>query len=279
MYYYIFDSFLNAPAYEKYVQDINAALNDLTVQGERARISPVRRLPDIMRDASSKKIETVVMIGNEESFSKAIEYALQYNFTLGYFPVAPNDELGIELGVATPDAAARALSARRIEELYPLSINNTYFITRVRAKINEPKKKGFFSFLGSRVHTKNVRMLFDENYFVSGEFEELTIYNTTSESENPLVSTREIEATDQTFEVAFTARLPKYKEIQRRGNVTKDEYKKMSPYNLLRAKKVEVLAPQHLEFTASGEVVAQVPCVITAAPKKIRIIVGRNAKF
>lgn len=279
MYYYIFDSFLNAPAYEKYVQDINAALNDLTVQGERARISPVRRLPDIMRDAYAKKIETVVMIGNEESFSKAIEYALQYNFTLGYFPVAPEDEFATELGVGTPDAAARALSARRIEELYPLSINNTYFITQVRAKINEPKKKGLFSFLGNRKHTQDVRMLFDENYFVSGEFEELTIYNTRSESENPLVSKRKIEATDQTFEVAFTARLPKYKEIQRRANVTKDEYRKMSPYNLLRAKKIEILAPQHLEFTASGEVVAQVPCVIMAAPKKIKIIVGRNAKF
>lgn len=280
MYYYIFDSFLNAPAYEKYVQDINAALNDLTVQGERARISPVRRLPDIMRDASSKKIETVVMIGNEESFSKAIEYALHYNFTLGYFPVAPDDELGIELGVATPDAAAHALSARRIEELYPLAINSTYFITRVRARINEPqRKKGFFSFLKSSARTEDVRMLFDENYFVSGKFEELTIYNTRSESENPLVSKRKIEASDQTFEVAFTARLPKYKEMKNRGYISKDDYKKMSPYNLLRAKKVEVLAPQGLEFTASGEVIAQTPCVITAAPKKIKIIAGRNAKF
>jgi Fe-S oxidoreductase len=280
MYYYIFDSFLNAPAYEKYVQDINAALNDLTVQGERARISPVRRLPDIMRDASAKKIETVVMIGNEESFSKAIEYALQYNFTLGYFPVAPDDELGIELGVSTPEAASRALSARRIEELYPLSINNTYFITRVRARINEEKKKkGFFSFLGSRSHATDVRMLFDENYFVSGEFEELTIYNTRSDSENPLVSKKKIEATDQSFEVAFTARLPKYKDMRHRGNISKDDYRKMSPYNLLRAHKVEVLSPQDLEFTASGQVVAQVPCVVTAAQKKIRIIAGKNARF
>ncbi len=282
MYYYIFDSFLNAPAYEKYVQDINAALNDLTVQGERARISPVRRLPDIMRDAYAKKIDTIVMIGNEESFSKAIEYALKYNFTLGYFPVAPDDELAADLGVATPDAAARALSARRIEELYPLAINDTYFITRVHARINEEKKKkGMFSFLGQRKHTQDVRMLLDENYFVSGEFEDLTIYNLRSDSENPLVSKREIEATDQMFEVAFTARLPKYKEMRDRGsgNISKDDYRKMSPYNLLRSRKVEILAPQGMEFLASGNVIAQVPCVITSAPQKIRIIAGRNAKF
>jgi len=278
MYYYIFDSFLNNPQYEKQVQDINASLNELTVQGERARVSPVRRLPDIMRDAFSKKIETIVMIGNETSLAAAVPFALHYNFILGYFPIDPEDALGKQLGVDTPQNAGRALAARRIEQIYPLSVNNEYFLTRIDAQISSAKR-GFFSFLRGGGEAAPVKILFDENFFVSGDFEELTIFNTPSESSNPLVSSKRISPSDRVFEVAFKARLPKFRTMKERTGIDRNVYKDMSPYNLLKASKIEIVEPHGLNFVYGSSVISKAPCVVTAAEQKLKLIVGRNREF
>ncbi|MFC1641054.1 hypothetical protein ACFL2D_03320 [Patescibacteria group bacterium] len=277
MYYYIFDDYLNNPENEQHVQDINAILNDLTVQGERGRISPVRRLQDIMRDAHAKKIETVVMVGNEDSISKAIGYALDYDFTLGYVPADPDDVLGAQLGINSPREAGHALSARVIEELYPIQVNDKFFITEIRAQIGEKQsEKGFFSRFSGAPAAQDIRILFDENYFVSGDFEELTIYNTKGESDNPLVTTERINPDDQVFEVAFKTALPKYRFMKKEHGISKDAYKDMSPYNLLKTRKIEVVQPKGLEFISGNSVIAKIPCVIQAAPKKLKMIVGKG---
>lgn len=279
MYYYVFDSYLNDPKYEKQVQDINAILNSLTIQGERGRISPVRRLDDIMRDAASKNINTIIMIGNETSFAKAVEFALHYNFILGYVPVAPNDPFGHQLGIDSPHEAGRALMARRIEEIYPIQFNGDYFLTRVDAILDEKAQGGFFRSIFRSGHTANIKILFDENYFVSGKFTELTIFNTQSESSNPLVSLKRINPRDQVFEVAFRTQLPNYRVMKKSSGVSKQQYKKLSPYNLLKARKIEILEPKHMEFLMGNSVLGKVPAVIQAAPKTIKLIVGRKREF
>lgn len=128
MYLYIYDAFLNDPKYATLLAKIEQRVVDLDIKGKIARLSILKNLKELITDAVKGGVKTVVVIGNDQTFTKVINVVADLDVTLGLIPVDDTSVIAKMLGIPPRELACEVVSGRIIKKIDLGKINNNYFL-------------------------------------------------------------------------------------------------------------------------------------------------------
>lgn len=129
MYLYIYDSFLNHKRYAGALAKIETRLTDLGIGGKIFRLSPLRNIGELLHDEARNGTKTVIVVGNDKTFSQVINFAAAEDLTTGIIPIGPDNTIAKMLGITSPEEACNVISARNTEKLDLGKANDTYFLS------------------------------------------------------------------------------------------------------------------------------------------------------
>lgn len=130
MYFYIYDSFLNNNKYSSVLNRIEAVLTDLGINGRIERTNLLKNIKGTVERNITSKVKTLVVVGNDKTFSQVIASLSNFNVTLGYIPIGTDNKLAKILGIPPEEEACYVLSSRIIKTLDLGKIaNKEYFLT------------------------------------------------------------------------------------------------------------------------------------------------------
>jgi diacylglycerol kinase family enzyme len=128
MYLYVYDSFLNDKKYSSLLIKIEQRITDLGIKGRVAKLSILKNMKELISDAVKEGVETVVVVGDNQTFSRVINVIANLDVTLGIIPVDNNNNIAEVLGVPPKVLACEILASRIIKKIDLGKINNHYFI-------------------------------------------------------------------------------------------------------------------------------------------------------
>jgi diacylglycerol kinase family enzyme len=117
MYLYLYDSFLSDGKYEKELSEIENYLTDLGITGTIERVSVFKTIKDILKSALKKGAQTIVVVGNDNTFREAIKFIPDFGITFGFIPLGQPNYIARFLGIPAGVASCDTLSARIIEKI------------------------------------------------------------------------------------------------------------------------------------------------------------------
>lgn len=133
MYCYLYDDFIqDNKRYERELLEIENRLTDLGIAGKISRLALFRNAEEMIRDEIDRGVQTVVVLGNDDTIRKVLDVISECKVVLGLIPIGPKNELARLLGIPNGVAACDVLSARRIEDVDVGTINGRKFVTGVR---------------------------------------------------------------------------------------------------------------------------------------------------
>jgi len=139
MYFYLYDSFLQEKKYAKTLAEIEARLIDLSIQGRTARLTILNDMKEMIYDAVRAGTNTVVVLGDDKTVSKALHAVTDLDVTLGIIPIDNSQTLAKYLGIPAGLAACEILSKRIKEKIDVARINGNHFAFYLKALSNKLK--------------------------------------------------------------------------------------------------------------------------------------------
>jgi diacylglycerol kinase family enzyme len=138
MYLYIYDNFLTEKKYQTQLYRIENRLVDLGIKGRVIRLNILKNMAEVVEDGIKQGVKTVVVIGNDLSFSKIINIIADKDVTLGIIPVDDKSKIAKILGIP-PLAAACEILAQRIVKKIDLEWWEIIFLsTRLQLSTRKP---------------------------------------------------------------------------------------------------------------------------------------------
>lgn len=132
MYFYLYDDYIQQnKRFERELLLIENRLTDLGIAGKISRLALFRNADEMIRDEIERGVQTVVVLGNDDTVHKILDVISESDVVLGIIPIGPKNELARLLGVPQGVAACDVLSARRVEQIDVGTINGRKFITGV----------------------------------------------------------------------------------------------------------------------------------------------------
>ncbi|KPJ86103.1 hypothetical protein AMJ57_00430 [Parcubacteria bacterium SG8_24] len=174
-YYYIYDGFLADGKYDRTLAAIETRLTDLGISGKIGRLSPFTNARGLIRDETRRGVQTLVVVGNDETVSKVVEGLGEAKVTLGFIPVGSSNEIARSLGIPEGVEACDVLSKRVTQKIDLGLVNGRFFLSSVRIPQGEVTIEGEGKYRISTPRTKcevivsNLRsgQVIDDEYPVS----------------------------------------------------------------------------------------------------------------
>ncbi len=254
MYQYLYDSFLNDKKNSRLLAKIETRLTDLGIGGKIFRLSPLRNVSELLTDEIRSGVKTVVVVGDDKTFSQIINVAAQFNVTLGLIPVGSQNKIAQILGIPSAEEACNILSARIIEKVDLGKANNTYFLSNIRIAngkviIECENKYQVIPQIKDQVNICNLRPLFATE----------------------LGSTNYFNPQDGFLEILIQPITTGVFNLFKKANQLKN--------SVIPFKKLLVKSKDSLSIITDGQKVLKTPVQIEIIPKKLNVIVGKNRLF
>jgi len=132
MYCYLYDEYIQEDKrFERELAQIENRLTDLGIAGKITRLALFRNAAEMIYDEIQRGVETLVVLGNDDTIRKVIDVVADNDVVLGIIPIGPKNELARLMGIPNGVAACDVLSARRIETIDIGIVNGRRFITGV----------------------------------------------------------------------------------------------------------------------------------------------------
>ncbi len=132
MFFYLYDSFVLDKKYAPILDRIEGRIIELGINGRVEKLTALRNIKELIEQGIKAGAHTVVVVGNDQTFLRALQVVAQHNCALGFLPIGDN-KLGAVFGITDPLEGCNTLS-RRITKQLPLGkANQTYFLTQVTA--------------------------------------------------------------------------------------------------------------------------------------------------
>jgi diacylglycerol kinase family enzyme len=259
MHYYIYDSFVNDNKFLPELHRIEARLMDLGINGRTERLTLLKSLREIVDEAIKKGATTIVAVGNDETISKIISFFPNLSATLGIIPLGPNNGIAQMLGIPHGVAACDVLSARIVEKIDLGKANDAYFISSLEV----PAQREISIDCGSY----NISPLTDDG--------NINIYNFDNRiPTEKALSPSHSNPKDGILEAVF-------KDAPSKSGLfsvfKKDHYSRDSVFPF---KKIKIKCSKEcLPVVADGQITIKTPVTVEVAPKKLKVIVGKNRMF
>lgn len=133
MYFYLHDAFLQDKKYAKVLAEIDARLIDLGIQGRTGRLTILNDIRELATDAVKRGADTIVVIGDDKTVTRAIGATVGLDVTLGIIPIGENMAVARYLGIPEGAAACEVLSKRVREAIDIGKAGSNYFAFYLRA--------------------------------------------------------------------------------------------------------------------------------------------------
>jgi diacylglycerol kinase family enzyme len=132
MYCYLYDDYIQGDKrHEKELLQIENRLTDLGISGKISRLALFRDAEEMIRDEIDKGVDTVVVLGNDDTVRKVLNVVVESEVVFAIIPIGANNELARLLGIPSGVEACDVLSARRIEKIDIGTVNEKKFISGV----------------------------------------------------------------------------------------------------------------------------------------------------
>ncbi|MFH1171468.1 MAG: diacylglycerol kinase family protein [bacterium] len=244
MYFYLYDAFLREKKYEVPLARIEGRLFDLGVQGKSEKLTILKSMKELVDGAVKRGADTIVAVGNDETLSKMIRMVADRNVILGYIPMGGRSAIASMLGIPSAEKACDVLSARIIERFDLGKANDAYFLSFLQI-----------------TPSADLLLECDERYSVEPiGLQGVTVYNFGFLGKNPRDGILEAVVQPETGE--RTSFLSRHRQAE-------------NSIFSVRSVRVKNLG-KSLAAYADGQTVVKTPILVTAVPKKIRMIVGKN---
>lgn len=245
MYYYIYDPFLNKKKYFDHLAQIETRLTDLGINGKINYLSFLKNIYQILNEEVKRGLKTLVVVGNDKTFTKIINLTADLDVTIGLIPLGEPNLIARFLGIPTGEAACDVLSSRIIDRLDLGQINNYYFVTSLE-------------FGG-----KDITLGCDNNFFISSEGKDsCLIISNFDQHQNSTTQPND-------------GQLDIFIESVRRG-----WFKRQVDVSRFSAKKIKVASSRSIPIWLKDENrIIKTPAEIKILPQKIKIIVGKNRQY
>ncbi len=250
MYYYLFDSPLADKRYSAIVNRIEFRIIELGINGRMDRLSILKNMQELIESAVKHGAETIVIVGDDAAIARAVSIVARYKVTLGIIPVGEHLAIPRALGIPEGEAACDVLSKRVVRTIDLGKANDQYFLFSLD------------------VPAQQVSVECDGHYRISllGVPRAFSICNFRTEQRERRASDPE----DGMLEA-----------------IIKEEPSGWNPFRKPQA--VESVFPLRtakilcddasVPVTLDGGVVVKTPVLVEVAPKKLRVVVGRDRRF
>jgi len=246
-YLYIYDNFLSAKKYQSSLYKIENRLVDLGIKGKVVRLNVLKNMNEVVEDGIKADITTVVVIGDDLSFSKIINIIAKKDLVLGIIPVNNKSKFAKILGVPPAHQACEILAQRIIKEVDLGMVGHYYFIDSATIT-NEETTVKFGSYNASPSSKQNIVSFNNLNVL-----SELNIDNKFNPTDGQL------ELVIQNTDVLLT---------------------KNKSTTILPFTKVSVECQQPGAFIVIDQVTKlKPPTTVQIAPNKLKVIVGAQRMF
>ncbi|MEY4744267.1 MAG: hypothetical protein RL272_212 [Candidatus Parcubacteria bacterium] len=132
MYYYLYDSFLSDKKYDRVIAAIETRLTDLGISGKIGRLTPFTNAKGLIRDEVRRGVQTIVVVGNDETVAKVVGGIEDAKITLGFIPVGGPVMIARSLGIPEGVEACDILSKRVTQKIDLGQVNGHFFLSEVR---------------------------------------------------------------------------------------------------------------------------------------------------
>ncbi|PIR94651.1 hypothetical protein COT97_00115 [Candidatus Falkowbacteria bacterium CG10_big_fil_rev_8_21_14_0_10_39_11] len=136
MYYYLYDSFLNDKKYEKVLDRIKTRLLDFEIQGRHERLTLLKTIDALIEDQVKRGVKAVVVVGNDNTFLKAVNVAARLGVTLSIIPIGENNQIAKTLGIPDAEKSCEILSARKLAQFDLGQVGDFYFFSSLKMSKN-----------------------------------------------------------------------------------------------------------------------------------------------
>lgn len=248
MYLYIYDSFLSHKKYTDLLIKIEKRVTDLGIKGKIARLSVLKNMKEMILDGVRNGVQTVVVIGNNQSFAKVINIVADLDVTLGLIPVENENSIAKILGIPPGVMACDVLASRITKKIDLGKINSHYFIK------------------SAEILNGDVDIEYD-NFSITPTTEQnhIAIYNFADEKIDQHYS----KPVDGVLEMVLTP-------IKNTLFGKKSIKKTVLPFKKI---KITSKTEDQVSIITDEQIIMKTPAEIKVVPEKLKIIVGSDRQF
>lgn len=250
MYYYLFDSSLADKRYAAVVNRIEFRIIELGINGRMDRLSVLKNMRELIDTAVKRGAETIVIIGDDAAIAKAVSIVAQYKVTLGIIPVGERLHIAQALGIPEGEAACDVLSKRVVRTIDLGKANDQYFLFSLD------------------IPAQDITVECDGHYRVSllGMPRPFSICNFSPERFGAGTCSPE----DGMLEAIISEAPGGWNPFRK-----KEAAESVFPLRKARINCASASVP----LTLDGETVVKTPTLVEIAPRRLRVIVGKDRQF
>jgi len=254
MYLYIYDSFLNDKKYLNLLSRIEARSADLEIKGKICHLNILKNMEEVIDDGLKQGVNTVVAVGDDQTFSKIVNIIAEKDLTLGIIPVNNESKIAQILGIPVGEAACDILAQRLIRKLDLGKINHQYFLDS--ATITSPHITLHFDTFQISPATKHAVVSLSNLGFLTS---------------NQSVYQNKISIPNDGLLEAIIAPI-------KTGFFSKN--KKINKQSIFPFKKIKITSQgEPATVTIDQQAVFKTPVEVKIAPQKLKVIVGSKRLF
>jgi len=260
MYYYLYDTFLNDHKYERVLDRIKTKLLDLDIQGKHERLSLLKNVEGLVNNEVKRGANTIIIIGNDKSFLKAVDIIAKNQVTLGIIPIGSPNNIAEILGIPTGEQSCEVLAARKIAQLDLGQISNFYFLSNIKATKNLDRLS--ISHQGYKVIPKVASS-------------EVAIYNFYVPEEG-LVDRKldKVNPQDEKLDLVIKSE----KAGAGFGKIFSKKIK-INVNTIIKGTNFEIKSFEYLPLMIDGYKMIKTPVSVKIADKKLKVIIGKSKKI
>ncbi len=250
MYYYLFDAFTAEKKYAALVNRIEFRFIELGINGRTDRLTVLKNMRELIEGAIKRGADTIVVVGNDATVAKAVAIVAPYDVTLGVIPIGEPLRIARALGLPAGEAACDVLSKRNVRTIDLGKANDQYFLFSLDVPAND------------------VTVECDGRYRISllGLPRPFSIWNFRPAERDAAGCSPEDGYLDAVID-----------EADHGWSIFRRSEQQNSVFPLTRAR---ITSPQaSIPLTLDGLSIVKTPTVVEVAPRKLRIIVGRDRQF
>lgn len=281
MYYYILDTHgIPQKDFERNQTELQGLLTEFNINGEMARVTPLRIIQDLVDTASNRGATTLIACGTDQTFNQMLASIREHEFTLGFVPFIPNTQLGRILGMKDIATAARTIASRRTERIDAAKINGQYFISYLELGLGQYTNKdiGMFSLMKLFASSPiGLKMKIDDSYVITSKVMGALIVNTRGtrlDMENSIGNPQ-----DGYLDLLLLEHVGKFGAIKEKKEIISGYYERVPGATSIRCKRIEFLEPINHKIYIDGKEAHKIPSLVEVIPNKFRMIVGKDRVF
>lgn len=255
MFFYFYDTFVLDKKHEGTLTRVENRIIELGINGRVEKLTPLRNMKGLLEDGIKQGAHTIVIVGDDTTFVRAVNITAAHDVVLGYIPFGKTSPLAELFGIIDTFEACNILSRRIIKQLSLGKANANYFLTSLIAeKTDELKINCDNQFtVSSRSEPMRFRIHNLGDVFSSNEATELYT--------NPVRLHLEIDP------------LPAARSL----------FKKNAPQtsgSTLPLRKAEIThTTEPIRVQLDNETTIKTPITVTFKPKQLKVVVGKERRI